>query len=159
MQQTSTKKYKTWYDWVGKVIHWELCKWLNSNHRTKWYMQKLESVQEIELNEILWDFETQMDHPIPASSLDRVLIGKKKTKKKLTYCLMCFAVPMDRIEKQTLGSCQRTKKKSCGTWRWQWYQLWLVYLERSQKLGRKTEGIRNKRKNRDHSDYSFVKND
>ena len=20
------KEYKTWHDWVGKVIHWELCK-------------------------------------------------------------------------------------------------------------------------------------
>ena len=26
MQQTSEKKYKTRYDWVGTVIHRELCK-------------------------------------------------------------------------------------------------------------------------------------
>ena len=26
MQQISAKKYKTWHDWLGKVIHRELCK-------------------------------------------------------------------------------------------------------------------------------------
>ena len=29
IEQTSTKENKTWHDWVGKVIHRELCKKLN----------------------------------------------------------------------------------------------------------------------------------
>ena len=40
MKQTSTKEYKTRYDWVGKVIHWELCKIVNF-----YLVTKSESVQ------------------------------------------------------------------------------------------------------------------
>ena len=35
------KEYKSRHDWVGKVIHWELCKKLKLHHTNKWYMQKL----------------------------------------------------------------------------------------------------------------------
>ena len=31
--------YKTRHDWVGKVIHWELCKKLKFDRTNKWYMQ------------------------------------------------------------------------------------------------------------------------
>ena len=31
------KEYKTRHDWVGKMIHWELCKKLKFNHMNKWY--------------------------------------------------------------------------------------------------------------------------
>ena len=47
----------------GEVIHRELCKKLKLDHTTKWYMHKPESTLE---NKILWDFEIQMDHLIPA---------------------------------------------------------------------------------------------
>ena len=39
---------QTRHDWVGKVIHWELCKELNFHHATKWYTHKPESVLENE---------------------------------------------------------------------------------------------------------------
>ena len=39
------KEYKTRHNWVEKVILWELCKKLKSDHTTKWYMLKLEFVQ------------------------------------------------------------------------------------------------------------------
>ena len=32
------KEYKTRHDWVGKVIHWGMCKKFKFNHRNKWYM-------------------------------------------------------------------------------------------------------------------------
>ena len=32
------KEYKTRHDWVGKVIHWELCKKLKFDRMNKWYM-------------------------------------------------------------------------------------------------------------------------
>ena len=50
------KKYKTIHDWVGKTIHWELCKQLIFGHTTKWYKQKAEPVLENEANKILGDF-------------------------------------------------------------------------------------------------------
>ena len=40
------KKYKMKHDWVGKVIHWELCKELKLDHTTKWYIHKPESLSE-----------------------------------------------------------------------------------------------------------------
>ena len=36
------KEYKSRHNWVGKVIHWELCKGLKFGHTTKWYMHKVE---------------------------------------------------------------------------------------------------------------------
>ena len=32
------KEYKTRHDWVGKVIHWEMCKKLKLDFTNKWYM-------------------------------------------------------------------------------------------------------------------------
>ena len=38
------KEYKRRHDWVGMVIHWELCKRLKFDHTDKYYMHKPESV-------------------------------------------------------------------------------------------------------------------
>ena len=32
------KEYKARHDWVGKVIHWEMCKKFKFDHTDKWYM-------------------------------------------------------------------------------------------------------------------------
>ena len=32
------KEYKARHDWVGKVIHWKMCKKFKFNHDNKWYM-------------------------------------------------------------------------------------------------------------------------
>ena len=37
------KEYKSMNDWVGKIIHWEFCKFVQID---KWYMHKEESVHE-----------------------------------------------------------------------------------------------------------------
>ena len=42
--QVAQKEYKTRSDWVGKVIHWELCKKLKFEHTSIWYIHKPESV-------------------------------------------------------------------------------------------------------------------
>ena len=47
------KKYKTRYDWEGKVIHWELGKRLKIYHTTIWYILKPEPVQENETHKVL----------------------------------------------------------------------------------------------------------
>ena len=72
------KLYKTRNNWSGKVIHRELCKWFKFDHYTKWYMYKGESTLENETHKILWDFEIQTDHLIPARRPNLVLINKKK---------------------------------------------------------------------------------
>ena len=76
------KEYNTRHDWVGKVIHWELCKKLKFDHVNNWYMHNPESVMENEMLKLLWDFEIQMDHLISVSRPNLVIINNKKKKKK-----------------------------------------------------------------------------
>ena len=75
MQQISEKRV---HDWVGKVIHLELCKKLKFPHTTKWHVYKPESILENETHKFLCDFNMQTDYQIPARRLDPELINKKK---------------------------------------------------------------------------------
>ena len=75
MQYVSAKKYKTRYDWVRKVIYWELCKKLKFDHTNKWHMHNLESVSENETHYVLWDFEIQTDPLISARRPDLVMVN------------------------------------------------------------------------------------
>ena len=64
-----------------------------------------------ERNKILWDFEIQTDHLIPARILDLMIINKKN----LPSCELCHLGEQQkenqrkRKERQLLGPCQRTK--------------------------------------------------
>ena len=40
------KGYNARHDWVGKVIHWEMCKKFKFDHTNKWYMHNPASVLE-----------------------------------------------------------------------------------------------------------------
>ena len=66
------KEYKARYDWVEKVIQWELCKKLKFDLMNKWYMHNPKSVLENELHKLLMDFEIQMDHLISPRPPDLV---------------------------------------------------------------------------------------
>ena len=72
------KEYMSRYDWVEKVIHWELCKRLRFDYTDKWYMYKPESVLEYETQKNLWDFEIQMDRPIQIKRPNLISTYKKK---------------------------------------------------------------------------------
>ena len=56
------KEYKTRYDCVGKVIHWEIREKLKFDHTNKWYMHNPASVLENDTHKFLWDFDIQTDH-------------------------------------------------------------------------------------------------
>ena len=81
MQQTSTE-YKTRHDWVRGVAYWELCKILNFDHTTKYYMHDPESNLENEMQNISRDFEILTDHLILDRRPDLVLIQRKKKEKR-----------------------------------------------------------------------------
>ena len=51
------KEYKTKHEWVGKVIHWKLCKKFKFEHTNKWNIYNPESVLENETQTPLefWD--------------------------------------------------------------------------------------------------------
>ena len=72
------REYKARYDWVDKVIHWEMCKILKFDHTNKWYMHNPAPVLKNATHKLLWDFNTQTDHLIPARKPDLIIINKKK---------------------------------------------------------------------------------
>ena len=74
------KEYKAKHDWVGKVIHWEMCKKFRFDHTNKWYMHNPAFVRENDTHKLLWDFNIQTDHLIPARRPDLIIINKKNKK-------------------------------------------------------------------------------
>ena len=85
------QQYKTRHDWVGKAIHWEMCKKFQFDHTNKWYMHNPASILENDMHKLLWYFNIHTDHLIPASSPDLIIINKKKR----IYKIANFAVPAD----------------------------------------------------------------
>ena len=65
-------------------------------------MHKLESIPDNETHKILWDFEIQTDHVIPAKRPDPVNINQKKKKKKKKkereLPKIDFTVPVDEVK-------------------------------------------------------------
>ena len=100
------KEYKTRHDWVGKMIHEELCKKLKFDDTSKWYKYKPESVFENETHEIIVNFEIQTDHLFPA---------RKSEKNFLSSRFIRASGPLrgnkrKQNDNNILGSCQRTWK-------------------------------------------------
>ena len=100
------REYKARHDWVGKVIHWEMCKKFKFDHTNKWYMHKPAPVLENAMHKLQWDFNIQTDHLIPARRRDLIIIDKKK--KKRTCKIVDFAVPVDHRIK--LKVCEKKDK-------------------------------------------------
>ena len=72
------KEYNVRHDWVGKVIHWEMCKKLKFENTNKWYMHNPAPVLENDTHKLLWDFNIQTDHLIPARRPDLIIINEKR---------------------------------------------------------------------------------
>ena len=78
------KGYKARHDWVGKVIHWEMCKKFKFDHTNKWYiMHNPPPILENDTHKLLWDFNIQTDHLISARRPDLIIINKKREFTKL----------------------------------------------------------------------------
>ena len=88
------KEYKARHDWVGKVIHWEMCRKFQFDHTNKWYMHNPAPILENDSHELLWGFNIQTDHIIPARRSDIIIIKKIKNKKRICK-IFDFAVPAD----------------------------------------------------------------
>ena len=86
------EEYKARHHWVGKVIHWELCKKFRFDHFNKWYMHNPAAILENETHKLLWDFNIQTDHLIPTRRSDLIIISKKKKK---TCKIVDFVIPAD----------------------------------------------------------------
>ena len=98
------KEYKARRDWVGKVIHWEMCKKFKLDHTNKWYMHNPAPVLENDTHKLLWDFDIKTDHLISARRPDLIIINQNKKKK---ICkIVNFAVP-------AVPADHRIKLKEC----------------------------------------------
>ena len=96
------REYKTQYNWVRKVIHWEFCKKLKFDYTTKYYKHKPESVLKNESHKFLWYFEIQTDHIIPVKRPAQEIINKKK-KKDFSCNEFC------RLGRQQIKNAKRDK--------------------------------------------------
>ena len=121
-RKLAQKEYKTRHDWVGKMIHREMCKKFKFDHMNKWYMHNPASVLGNDTHKFLWDFGIQMDHLISARRPDLIIINKKKKEKKRTRKIVDFAVPADHriklkenIQKDKYLNLARELKKNYGT--------------------------------------------
>ena len=66
------EEYKARNDWVGKVIHWEICKKFKIDHTNRWYMHNPAPVLGNYTHKLLWDFTIQTDHLISARRPDLI---------------------------------------------------------------------------------------
>ena len=73
-------EYKVKHDWVGKVVHWEMCRKFQFDHTNKWYMHNPALVRENNMHKLLWDFNIKTDHLIPARRPNLIIINKKRKK-------------------------------------------------------------------------------
>ena len=85
--------YKARHDWVGKVIHWEMCKTFKFDHANKWYIDNPAPVLENDTHKLRWDFDIQTDNLISARRPD-LIINNQQKKKKICK-IVDFAVPSD----------------------------------------------------------------
>ena len=98
------KEYKARHDWVNKTIHWEMSKKFKFDHTNKWYIHNPAPVLENETHKLLWDFNIQTDHLIPARRANLIIINKEERICKIVD----FAVPADyRIN---LKECEKKDK-------------------------------------------------
>ena len=111
------KEYKTRHNWVGKGIHWELCKSLKFDQRNKWYMHNSESVQKNKMHKLLCDFEIQMDHQISARRPDLIIFNKKERICRIVdfTTLVDHKVKLKESEKRDKYLNLARELKKCGT--------------------------------------------
>ena len=81
-------EYKTRHDWVGNVIHWEMCKKFKSDQMNKWYTHNEASVRVNDTHQLLWDLDIKTDRLISARRPDLIIISKKK-EENLQNCALC----------------------------------------------------------------------
>ena len=81
------KEYKARHNWVGKMIHGEMCRNFQFDYTNKWYMHNPAPVLEFDSHKLLWDFNIQTDHLIGARRPDLIIINKKREFVKLSTLL------------------------------------------------------------------------
>ena len=98
------REYKRRHDWVGRRIHWEICRANGIHVRSKWYEHQPEAVIENDSCKILWDFTVKADHFIIARRPDMVFIDKKHHE----FQIIDFAIPYDtRVDSKEVEKIEK----------------------------------------------------
>ena len=116
------KEYKARHDWVGEVIHCEMCKKFEYDHTNKLYMHNPAPVLENNTHKLRWDFDIHVDHIISARRPDQIMINKKKRTCKIvdSAVLADYRIKLKEYEKKDKYlDIARELKKNYGTCRWQ----------------------------------------
>ena len=104
----SQKEYKTGHDWVGKVIHWKMCKKIKFDHAKKWYMHNPAPVLENDTPMRLW-------HTNGSPNLGQKTKPNDNKRKKKRICkIVDFAVLADHRIK--LKECEKKDKHLDLAW-------------------------------------------
>ena len=74
-------EYKIRHDWIGEVIHWEICKKFKFDPTKKWYMHNPAAALENDTHKLLCNFDIQTDHQISARRPNLIIINNKKKKR------------------------------------------------------------------------------
>ena len=98
------REYKARHDWVGKVIHWGMCKKFKFDHNNKWYIHNPAIVLENDSHKLLWDFNIQTDPLIQVRRPYLIIINKKMK----TCKIVDFALPADH--RINLKECEKEDK-------------------------------------------------
>ena len=77
---------------VARAVHWGICKAYDVEVSKSYWKHEPPDVVETQSVKILWDFEIQTDHHIPARRPD--IVVRDKSRKKTT--IIDIAVPEDR---------------------------------------------------------------
>ena len=65
---------------AATYLHWNICKELNIDTKSKWYEHELQTVSEKNDITIMWNMSIQTDHEIKANRLDFIINNKKENK-------------------------------------------------------------------------------
>ena len=141
----SEKYYKTKHNWVGKVIHWELCKKFRFDHTNKWYMHNPTSILENE-------FDIEADQLISARWLDLIIINKKVNLQNCGLCCPGWSQNKESEKKVKYLDLARESKKTVGH-ESDVYTNWNLCSWYSHQ---RTGGLGNNRTREDHPNYCYI---
>ena len=98
------KEYKERHDWVGMVIHREMCKKFKFDHTNKWYMHNPAPVLENDTHKLLWDSDIHTDHLISARRPYLIITNKKREYAKFRFFFYCWSQKKTERMWKYLGS-------------------------------------------------------
>ena len=104
------KVFNTRHDWVGKVIHWKLCKKLKFDYTANWYRHQPESILENKMHKVEF-----LDTDRSPNLIQITRPSDCRQKKKRTCQIVDFAISTDHRVKLK----ENEKRDKCQDIAWE----------------------------------------